>query len=285
MKKLFFSLICLYLLNSCTNYGQLTFITKLPKKLDENSGIVSLNGSNVWFIEDTGNSNDIFNVDLNGNILKRLEVKNADNIDWEDLTKDEKGNVYIGDFGNNNNKRKDLVIYKIPNPAIEKGKKINAQRIYFKYPEQTKFPPKKKNLLFDAEAMFYNNKHLYIITKNRASPFSGKAFLYRVPTEPGNYNAELIAYFSTCTDGNTCKITSADISPNRKKIVLLSNGKLWVFNNSGKENFTTEQPKIIDLGIVSQLESVCFIDNTTLLLSDEEDNKSGRNLYSYTIKE
>ena len=285
MKKLFLFLVCLYLLSNCSNYGQLELVTKLPKKLDENSGIVSLNGSNVWFIEDTGNTNTIFNVDLNGNILKKLKVKNAENIDWEDLTKDEKGNVYIGDFGNNNNKRKDLVIYKIPNPEIEKGKKINAQRIHFKYPEQTKFPPKKKNLLFDAEAMFYNNKHLYIITKNRTSPFSGKAFLYRVPAKSGNYNAELIGYFTTCTDGNTCKITSADISPNGKKIVLLSNGKLWIYNNSGEENFTTEQPKIIDLGIVSQLESVCFIDNTTLLLSDEEDNESGRNLYSYTLKE
>jgi hypothetical protein len=28
------------------------------------------------------------------------------NIDWEDITKDKDGNLYVGDFGNNDNERK-----------------------------------------------------------------------------------------------------------------------------------------------------------------------------------
>jgi hypothetical protein len=50
-------------------------------------------------------------------ILKMVQLKNTNdckynNIDWED-TKDKNGNLYVGDFGNNDNERKDLCIYKI----------------------------------------------------------------------------------------------------------------------------------------------------------------------------
>jgi sugar lactone lactonase YvrE len=30
-------------------------------------------------------------------------VENAENNDWEDITKDIHGNIYVGDFGNNDN--------------------------------------------------------------------------------------------------------------------------------------------------------------------------------------
>jgi len=284
MKK-FTYVICYYLLTSCTNYGQLKLIKQLPKKLDENSGIVSLNNNSIWVIIDTKNADEVFQVDLHGDIIKELKVKNANNNNWEDLAKDNKGNVYIGDFGNNENKRKNLVIYKIPNPEIEKGDKINAERIEFNYPEQTKFPPKKKNMLYDAEAMFYNNNSIYIITKNRAYPFNGKTLIYKIPAIPGKYSATLIGSFYTCEDDTTCKITAADISLDGKKIVLLSNGKLWIFTDWNGENFSNGKTEAIDLGVTTQLESVCFLNNTTLLLSDEQDGNTGRNLYSYTLKE
>lgn len=285
MKKFTYIICYFYLLTSCTNYGQLDLITQLPKKLNENSGIVSLKNDSYWIINDTKNDDKIFQIDLNGDIIKELKVKNASNNNWEDLAKDNNGNVYIGDFGNNENKRKNLVIYKIPNPEIRKGSKISAERIEFNYPEQRKFPPKKKNRLYDAEAMFYNNNSIYIITKNRASPFNGKALIYKVPATPGNYNATLIGSFYTCEDDTTCKITAADISVDGKKIVLLSNGKLWVFTDWNGEDFSKGKKELIDLGVISQLESVCFLNNTTLLLSDEQDGNTGRNLYSYTLKE
>ena len=38
----------------------------------------------------------------------KLKLKN---VDWEDLTQDDKGYIYIADTGNNNNKRRELDIY------------------------------------------------------------------------------------------------------------------------------------------------------------------------------
>ena len=273
------------MLTGCTNYGQLEFVAKLPKKLEENSGMVCLSDTGVWMIEDSGNKDEIYQVNLKGELLKEFRVSDARNKDWEDLAMDGEGNVYIGDIGNNNNRRKDLVIYRVPNPEEEKGDKIEAEKISFHYPEQKKFPPKRKNFKYDAEAMFYREGNLFIITKNRADPFDGEAFIYKVPAKKGKHEANLIGSFVPCEQYYPCRITSADISPDGEKIVLLSYGKLWVFTGFTDEDFTKgSEIRFIDLGSNTQLESVCFTDNKTLLLSDEQMAGTGRNLYRYRLE-
>jgi len=268
---------------SCSNYGQLTYITKLPKKLKENSGMAIGKDSTVWFVNDGGNEDKIYQINNKGKILKELEVKNAKNKDWEDMARDKDGNVYIADTGNNANKRKDLIIYKIPNPDKEKGDKTEAEQIEFSFPEQKKFPPKKKKLLYDTEAIFYAKDSLYLITKNRSDPFNGNALIYRIPAKKGNYKATYLGEFIPCTDFSTCKITAADISQDGKTIALLGYGKLWLFTNFDLSNFFEGELKTIDLGVRTQLESISFLNNKTLLLSDEQLHKSGRNLYSYSF--
>lgn len=282
MKPHYF-LLLIFFLQSCTNHGQLNLIEKLPQKLKENSGIVSYSEGAAWFIEDQGNSDNIYKTDFKGNIVKQFDVKNAKNIDWEDLSKDSAGNLYIGDFGNNGNDRKNLVILKLPNPEIEKGDKIKAETIRFHYPEQKEFPPRKGELLYDAEAFFHHSGYLYIFTKNRTNPFTGETLIYRVPDKKGNYEAKLMGKINLCDDWDTCRVTSAAISPNGKRIVLLSYGKLWTMSNFSMDALTEGSIKEIDLGIRTQLESVCFANNNTLLLSDEEREDTGRNLYSYTF--
>jgi len=269
---------------SCTNYGQLSYITKLPKKLDENSGMVVNKDSTLWMINDSGGADKIYQTNFQGKLLKEFEVKNAKNKDWEDLAKDKDGNLYIGDTGNNNNKRKDLVIYKTPDPNREKGDKIEAEQIEFSFPEQKKYPPKKSKLLYDTEAIFYAKDSLYLITKNRSHPFNGKALIYRIPAKKGKYKAMFLGEFITCAEFPVCKITAADISPDGKTIALLGYGKLWLFTNFEISKFFEGELETIDLGIRTQLESISFLNNTTLLLSDEQLKNTGRNLYSYNIK-
>ena len=282
--KRFAYIYLIFILSNCSNYGQLTYVTKLPKAVKENSGLAYFKSNTVWLIEDHGNEDVLYQVDFNGDLLNELKVKNAKNEDWEDIAQDSEGNIYIADFGNNNNDRKDLVIYKIPNPEIEPGDKIDAQQIKFYYPEQTKFPPEKKNLVYDAEAIFYKNKTLYIITKNRSEPFNGKALIYKVPSEKGTYAAELVGEFTPCTTTRICEVTSAAISPDGKKIALLGYGYLWIFTDFTTDDFTKGNLQTINLGATTQLESICFKDNSTVLISDEERGNTGRNLYSYKLK-
>ncbi|WP_233268643.1 hypothetical protein [Cellulophaga sp. L1A9] len=85
MKLLSFLYITIFLIG-CSNYGQLTFVTKLPKAVKENSGIAYYSNEKAWFIEDHGNDDVIYQIDFKGKLLKELRVKNAKNHDWEDLT-------------------------------------------------------------------------------------------------------------------------------------------------------------------------------------------------------
>ena len=269
---------------SCSNYGQLKVIADLPGRLDENSGLATYGDSTVWVIEDGGNKDEIYQINLNGDILKSLKVKNGDNQDWEDLTTDKAGNLYIGDIGNNANKRKDLVIYKLPNPTIEPGDKIDAEKIKLHYPDQKDFPPKKEGLFYDSEAIFHHDGKIFIVTKNRSKAFTGEAHIYSVPDTKGTYEATLVGSFTPCKDWKICQITSIDLSPKGDKIVALSYGKLFIFTDFTWDDFTKGNMQEIDLGARSQLESVCFHNDDTLLISDEKAHSEGGNLYTYSIK-
>ncbi len=245
--------------------------------------MISLNDSTVWIVEDGGNKDELYKVDFKGNILKSLKMKNGDNDDWEDLTKDRLGNVYIADFGNNNNSRKNLTIYKVPNPEIEPGDKIDAEKIEFNYPEQKEFPPKKSERFFDAEALFHHGNKLFIVTKNRSNPFTGKAYIYSVPDVKGKYDATLLSEINLCSDWKTCQITGIDISPSGKKIIALTYGKLFIFTNFTWDDFSKGKIEEVDLGVRTQLESICFIDEDTILISDERSHGTGNNLYSLDL--
>ncbi|WP_340064506.1 hypothetical protein [Ascidiimonas aurantiaca] len=271
-------------LTSCTNYGQLTYTCKLPKELKENSGIsVSQQENLFWFIADSGNEDHLYGVNTEGTLLKDFNIKNADNQDWEDLARDQEGNIYIGDIGNNRNKRKDLVIYKVPNPDLYTGKNLEAEEIKFNYPEQKEFPPDKKDRLFDAEAFFYSQGFLYIFTKNRTQPFTGETLLYKIPATPGNHKAKLVGKKVLCTDRKSCSVTSADISPDGKKVVLLAHDRIWVLTHFTNDRFLEGTIDEIHLGHYSQKESLCFTNDNTLYISDEQFGVQGRNVYTFYL--
>ncbi|MGS2761056.1 hypothetical protein [Sinomicrobium sp. M5D2P9] len=285
MKKLIFPLLYAFIVSCNPNYGQLTHLTRLPKELKENSGIeITERDSTVWVINDSGNKNRIYRVGFDGKIQRELRVKNAKNKDWEDLTKDKDNNLYIGDFGNNSNKRKDLTIYKIATPGTVKEKNIKAEKISFYYPEQKSFPPRAKHRYYDAEAFFFLNGYFYLFTKNRSKPFDGISFLYKIPARKGHHKAELMGEYVFCKNEKHCMITAAAISPDEKTVALLGHDKVWLFSGFADDNFLNPDVKeIVELGHSSQKEGLCFTDNHTLLISDEAKGSSGRNLYELKL--
>lgn len=261
-------------------------ITKLPSQANETSGIIAFDKGFFWTHNDSGNEPAIFKIDTSGNILRKIIVKNAVNIDWEDITKDNDSNFFIGDFGNNNNTRKDLKIYKIQNPENSTNDSVTAEIISFYYSNQTQFPPQANQMNFDAEAFIYFQENLYIFTKNYTTPFSGYTYLYKIPSAIGSHKAELIDSFKT---GDGIKelwwVTSAALSPDFKKLILLSTDKLFVFSDFTDDNFLKGKNLTIDLGFVSQKEAVSFINNVDFYITDEYNSLfDGMNLYNGSLK-
>ena len=116
--------------------------TRLPKDLKEISGWVFANDSTLIAHNDGGNDPEIFVLNLDGSIRHRVSVTNAENKDWEDIAQDQKGHLYIGDFGNTNNTRKNLRVLKVSLKKVLDNQDVEAKFIEFSYPEQKEFPPK-----------------------------------------------------------------------------------------------------------------------------------------------
>ena len=281
MKKVFI-FNCLLVFFSCQNFGQLKMLGDLPKSLKEVSGNEYIQSTKaIWILEDGGNSSNVYRISSTGKVQHELDI-DAKNKDWEDLTSDEFGNLYIGDFGNNYSKRKKLKILKIKKEDLDK-EDAKIEEIEFEYEDQKKFPPKKKDRFFDAESFFYFNNHFYIFTKSRVKKKYGKTSLYKVPAVKGKHTAKLIGEYD---NGNKVSswITSADISADGKKVVLLSQKNILIFTNFPGDNFLSGTVQKIPLEHQSQKEGICFKDNNTLLITDERTGGEGGNIYEYILK-
>jgi len=153
---------------SCQNYGKLKLKDQLPKTLKEISGIAIVKNK-VIAINDSGNAASLWIYEPNEPLVE-LRINNAINNDWEDLAYDATSDVlYIGDFGNNDNERKDLTIYKVSlkNIDLSKSQNLESTTITFYYDDQTEYPPKKKELLYDCEAFIVHHDQFYLFTRNR----------------------------------------------------------------------------------------------------------------------
>lgn len=280
--KKYYFIFSLLLLSSCTNYGQLEVVADLPGSLRENSGIQMIKNSNLlWALNDGGNKNRIYGLTTKGKIKKVVTI-NAKNNDWEDLTSDPKGNLYIGDFGNNYNRRKNLAILKVNANDLKNKKNADVERIQFYFPEQKKFPPKKKQSFFDTESFFFFNDSLYLFTRSRVKGDYGKTSLYKIPATKGNHAAEFIADYTGCKKLK-CSITSAAMSKDQKKVVLLTSESILLLTDFEDDNFLSGKIVKQSFDHKSQKEGVCFKNDKTIYITDERTPGSGGNLYQFKI--
>ncbi|WP_341227285.1 hypothetical protein [uncultured Arcticibacterium sp.] len=233
--------------------SKITKIGKLDQQVDESSGLAKAENNAYWTHNDSGGSNKLFKINNRGHIVDSLEVLKARNIDWEELAKDDKGNIYIGDFGNNGNSRTDLVIYKVNNTKTEE--------IRFKYEDQNAFPALKKN--FDCEAFFWFNGKLHLFSKSREEN-NRVTKHYILSDTAGSYSISPKNEFPI-----EQQVTAADISPDKQSFILLTYGKLIFF---GIENETIDfnNPLACIKTKRKQTEAVIFETNESILFTNEQ---------------
>lgn len=187
MKLKSLTIILLLFLNSFLGQSQINNFKEkfdLPKEVKETSGLLFLNGKIITH-NDSGDDANLYEIDsLSGNLLRTININNASNVDWEDLSEDE-NHIYIGDIGNNTGTRTDLKIYKILKSDYLKSNSVSAEVISFSYEDQTNFNSSDSHN-FDAEALvFYENSFL-IFTKNRGD---FKTNVYKIPSTIGTHSA------------------------------------------------------------------------------------------------
>ena len=258
------------LVNGCTSdpaeqqVPGLQKIGQMPAQVDESSGIETTDEPGVFLTHnDAGGKPVLYKINSEGQLLEKIPVPDAKNNDWEDLTRDSRGYLYIGDFGNNSHRRENLRIYKVRLDGFR-----NEGEIKFRYAGQEEGS-------FDAESMFWHNGKLYVITKMRGG--KKPAEVYELPDQPGEYVAKKVETLDTKRP-----VTSAAISPNGQRLALLSNKRLLLFDVPAGNNppFCKQEPKSISIKETGQAEGVVFLDANTLLLTDEEGG-----IYRYVDRE
>ncbi|NMR34677.1 hypothetical protein HIO71_10700 [Chryseobacterium aquaticum] len=255
----------------------------LPKKLKEVSGIaLSQDQKTIWAIEDAGNKNVVYGLNRQGELTTDVLVENADNNDWEDITKDAAGNIYIGDFGNNENDRQNLSILKLDLKSDSQKSTKVIQTTKFHYEGQTEFPPKKSNLLYDCEAFVEKDGSFYLFTKNRSKGFDGTFLVFQIPNKEGDFEAKLVGKLKLEGGYSDAAITSATINT-KNQIVLLNHKNINVLSGFTENDFSSVKIQNISLNHNSQKEAVVFVDDKTLLIADEKDKSEGGNVYEFSL--
>ena len=283
VKNIFFQIFSLLYFATFGQQLELNKIGYVPDVAEECSGIALLPSGNIAMINDSGNEPEVFITDKKGKLIKNIYLPDACNRDWEEIEY-ANGHLYIGDFGNNKNERKDLVVLKY---SINEDDSIfNQHIIKFKYANQDEFPPHKKFKNFDMEAMIHFGDSIYLFSKNRTKPFTGYTYMYGLPDKAGSYEIEPLDSFKTGVgEKDYWWVSGAAISPDGKRLALLGYDKLWLFEDFKGSDFFGGYHQTLALGWLSQKESVTFLNNSELLITDELNHFGGGKVYHTQLKE
>ena len=283
------SCILLILLCFCLQFGKTQVpsrtICKLPNVLVESSGLYVPSPDSIWSHGDSGNPAELYLIDTMGKLKRTVKVQGVFNTDWEELAADSKGNLYVGDFGNNANNRRDLAIYKIIDFRNLRTDTVTPQIIRFSYEDQTAFPPPLSNYVYDAEAMLVFDDSIFIATKDfHAKPYIGITRIYRIPNRVGTHIAAFVA--QVVTDGSDKQyggITGMAMSADRKKVVLISHSKLYLAENFAGRAFWTVPWRSTTISPFTSREAVAFVDSCQLYLSDDLGSGTAGNLFGFDL--
>lgn len=247
---------------------------RLPDVLEEVSGAWFPHPDSLWWHNDGGHHPWLFCTNKKGELLDTLVIPGLQNRDWEDLTSDKKGNLYIGDFGNNRNDRQDLTIY------IYNRHTRQTDSILFAYQDQQAFPPPRPRQQYDMEAFFYHQDSLHLFSKNKVKA-NYLTRHYVIPATPGRYVA-------TAVDSMVVRkriLTAAAISPDGKTVAMVgynygkflgifpwTKSSVFLFRHFQHNRFLQGQlkrKKAPGFLFPKQYEALDFLDNQTIYIGAE----------------
>lgn len=234
--------------------------------LPECSGIVASrkHPGAFWVQNDSGNAAELFAVDASGKHLAGpVKVEGANNRDWEDLAMDPAGRLIIADLGNNFSTRRDLILYVVPEPDLTDASVAVEFTRQFRFADQTEFPSLSQN--FDCEAVFAAGTTLFLFTKHHTDT---RTRLYGLDLSISGTCQALAPLAEAEIHGMA---TAADLSPDGRRVALLADNHLWVFDLHGSPGELFEKSTVRHLGAeMRQSEGVAFDGPDTLLITNEQ---------------
>lgn len=253
----------------------------LPPQLVEVSGLYVAGPDSLWWHNDSGNRPVLYCTDGQGRLKDSLVLAVA-NRDWEDLTADASGRMYVGDFGNNANRRTDLMVWCVPPPFVASDT-LEPQAIPFFWPDQRTFPPAPQWRNFDCEGFFWARDSLFLFSKDELGRRRGhyRTKLYVLPARAEGRRA---AVLRDSLELPNRVVTGAALSADGRMVALVgydfrrvlgvlpwSRASVFVLHNWNGYDFEGVRiwRKHVSFLLPTQYEAIDFLDEATLLIARE----------------
>ncbi|HEY0549729.1 MAG TPA: hypothetical protein VGF13_09010 [Verrucomicrobiae bacterium] len=191
-------------------------------RITESSGIVvsRKNPEVFWTHNDGGGKRQVlYAMSRTGQPLAEFRIAGAVLEDWEDIAADDKGNLFVGDIGNNDSKRRSIAVHQLPEPDTKDANGLaRVSRTWvLRYPQTP----------FDSEGLFVWGESGYLISKVVNDE---RADIYR-------FSLTNAAPFQTLEVVAEVKIdspvTGADISRDGKLLGMVAKNGAYVFRING----------------------------------------------------
>ncbi len=260
-------------------YVQKTY--RLPKFIKESSGICKMPDGKFLTFNDSGNSTDIYVLDNTAQLVNIIKLKGVKNIDWEAVSACD-NTVYVADIGNNYNYRNVFELYRFTYNTKEI--ELIADKITFTYKHNI---IQNKNLWghhYDSEAILCYKNNLYLFSKNRSRPYNGICYLYKINLNNNNVIVPVDSINLGTSGFFSNSVTDAALSPSGKKLALITTKKIFLFYDFDEAYFFKGKYAIFTFDKFTQKEGVCFLNNDTLVVTDENNRfLPGGNMYYYDV--
>lgn len=237
-------------------------------QLDEISGLAAshIHDDVLWVHNDSENKARLYAISRRGRLIAKFDIEGAKNIDWEDLasfTLNDKHYLLLADTGDNAGRRRDFYLHVFEEPeTLKNGTLKPAWSIHGRWPDGPR----------DCEAVAVDAQQgeVLLISKKRvppelfslplANPHGQLREARRIGRLQGvpqtsealrEKNPKLAALFS--------QVTSADISPDRSTLAVLTYGSVLFYRRNAHETWAdavAHTPETHDVPLIPQAEAL-----------------------------
>lgn len=219
-----------------------------------------------WFIRDAGDGEDramlyAIKIDpvtgrlqnINGSVTREIPINGAENVDWEAVEADDRGNLWIGDIGDfyrkddpglpeseavgqtrdrNNTEEPDVLVIRVPepDPYVDTSAEVTKAGS-FVYPD---------GATYNSEAMFWVDDWLFLVTKEVPRK------VYRFPSYISrDQSRNELRYVGEMT-AELDPITDAAVGPDNSMLALTTaSQRVVVFDGVAREATTSAEAEAI----------------------------------------
>lgn len=257
------------------------------EEITEASGMAAsrLGSEVLWVVNDSDNAPMVFAVGLKGRALGKFRLRNAPARDWEDMASfqwDNQCYLIIGDFGDNNGKRRSVTLHIVREPHLsdltgDSEVLDPAWSIRYRYEDGPR----------DCEAVAVDsaNGRIFLLSK-RDVPATIYELDLRAPSDNSVQVAKRVAFLTgipqptvaqyerTSLDGRfRAQLTAMDISPDGSAAIVLAYRNAYLYKRQTGQTWVdvfSGDPQLIPLPPLYKGESICFApDGQTIYVTSE----------------